>query len=103
MEDALGKSPASLTDYMPAGKEGRTDDLQKRQATEKEDLRRDGAWTAKRRKDGKKPSSESDRDKSTKSKPAVGRKATQVATDLPANENGWLVSLQTAMKVLSTC
>jgi len=97
MEDALGSSPtdASLTADMPAGKEGQKDDLQKRQATEKEELRRDGAWTAKRRKDGKKPSSESDKPNKSKGlkSPAVGRKAAQVATDHPANENGWLVPL----------
>jgi len=62
-------------------------------------LGRDGAWTAKRRKDGK-PSSKSD--KSTQSKgpksPAIGGKAAQVSTDHPTNENGWLVPLQTAMK-----
>jgi hypothetical protein len=95
MEGALGKSPASITGDMPASKEGRQDDLQKRQGAEQEELP-----SAKRRKDGKRVSSESA--KSTKSKgaktPAVGGKAAQVATDHPANENGWLVPLQTAMK-----
>jgi len=65
----------------------KTADIDGLRYSEKEELRRDGAWTAKRRKDGKKPSSESA--KSTKSKgtksPAVGGKAAQVATDHPAN------------------
>ena len=54
MEGALGKSPASVTGDMPAGQDCRQDDLQKRQGAEQEEL-----WAAKRRKDGKRLSSES--------------------------------------------
>ena len=100
MEDALGKSPDNLTDDMSVDKEGQKDDLQKRQAAKKEELRWDGPRTVKRRKDGKKLSSESD--KSTKfkgpSSPAVGGKVVQVTTVHPANKNTWLVPLQTDMK-----
>jgi len=95
MEGALEKSSASVTVDVPAGQEGGQDDLQKRQGAEQEEFR-----AAKRRKDGKRLVSESA--KSTKSKgaktPSVGGKAAQIATDHPANANGWLVPLQTAMK-----